>query len=86
MSGNLFFDSCAYDPVFLEAAIRQRGPDRMLFGTEVPGAGSGVMNPYTGKPSDDLLATIDAMSVLSAADRRAILHDNARRVFPLLRV
>ena len=86
VSANLFFDSCAYDPVFLEAAIRQRGPDRMLFGTEVPGAGSGVMNPYTGKPSDDLLATIDAMSVLSAADRRAILHDNARRVFPLLRV
>lgn len=83
---NLLFDSCAYDPVFLEAAIKQRGPDRMLFGTEVPGAGSGVMNPYTGKPSDDLLTTIDAIEFLSDKDRRDILHDNAKRVFPLLRV
>ena len=86
VSNNLFFDSCAYDPVFLEAAIKQRGPDRMLFGTEVPGAGSGVMNPYTNKPSDDLLATIDAMDFLSDKDKRDILHDNARRVFPLLRL
>jgi len=86
VSNNLFFDSCAYDPVFLEAAIKQRGPDRMLFGTEVPGAGSGVMNPYTNKPSDDLLATLDAMPFLSASDKRGILHDNAKRVFPLLKV
>ncbi len=86
VSKNLFFDSCAYDPVFLEAAIKQRGPDRMLFGTEVPGAGSGVMNPYTNKPSDDLLSTIDAMTFLTDKDKRDILHDNAQRVFPLLRI
>jgi predicted TIM-barrel fold metal-dependent hydrolase len=86
VSNNLFFDSCAYDPVFLEAAIKQRGPDRMLFGTEVPGAGSGVMNPYTNKPSDDLLATLNAMTFLSDRDKRGILHDNAKRVFPLLNV
>jgi predicted TIM-barrel fold metal-dependent hydrolase len=86
VTNNLFFDSCAYDPVFLEAAIKQRGPDRMLFGTEVPGSGSGVMNPYTNKPSDDLLATIDTMAFLSDKDKRDILHDTARRVFPLLRV
>ena len=51
-----------------------------------PGAGSGVLNPYTGKPSDDLLATIDAMTFLSREDKRRMLRDNARRVFPLLRV
>jgi predicted TIM-barrel fold metal-dependent hydrolase len=86
ISTNLLFDSCAYDPVFLEAAIKQRGPDRMLFGTEVPGTGSGVMNPYTNKPSDDVIATIDAIECLSQDDKLKIFHHNARKVFPLLKV
>jgi len=86
VSKNLLFDGCSYDPVFLEAAIKQRGPDRILFGTEVPGTGSGIMNPYTSKPSDDLVSTIDGMECLSAEDKRKIFHDNAKRVFPLLRV
>jgi predicted TIM-barrel fold metal-dependent hydrolase len=86
IGNNLFFDSCAYDPVFLEASIMQRGPDRMLFGTEVPGTGSGVKNPYTGKPSDDIIAVIDAMRCLSNEDKLKIFHHNARKVFPLLSV
>ena len=86
VSHNLFFDACAYDPAFLAAAISQRGPDRMLFGTEVPGTGSGIMNPYTNKPSDDLLATLDSLEFLSDEDKRKIVHDNAKKVFPLLKV
>ncbi len=82
--GNLFFDSCAYDPDFLAAAIKQRGPERMVFGTEAPGSGSAVLNPDTGLPSDDLIPVIDRMDFLSAEEKSAILCDTVRKLFPLL--
>lgn len=85
LSNNLFFDTCAYDPDFLAAAIKQRGPHRMLFGTEVPGSGSSLLNPETGKPQDDIVPVIDGMNFLTATDKANILHANARRIFPLLK-
>lgn len=84
LSGNLFFDTCAYDPWFLSAAIRQRGPARMVFGTEAPGAGSATRNPQTGRPADDVLATLNMLEFLSDQDKFAMIHDNPRRVFPLI--
>jgi predicted TIM-barrel fold metal-dependent hydrolase len=81
---NLFFDTCAYDPDFLEAAIRQRGVDQLVFGSEAPGSGTSVKNPETGRPSDDLVPVLERMTFLSADDRRKILHDNVLRVFPRL--
>ncbi|WP_156994362.1 amidohydrolase family protein [Pseudonocardia acaciae] len=84
LRANLFFDTCAYDPDFLATAIRQRGVAQMVFGTEAPGAGTGVLNPVTGRPSDDLVPVIDAMDFLSAEDRTQILHHNPRAAFPLL--
>ncbi|HZU06295.1 MAG TPA: amidohydrolase family protein [Chloroflexota bacterium] len=83
---NLFFDTCAYDPDFLATAIKQRGPERMLFGTEVPGTGSDTLNPETGRPSDDLIPVIDRMEFLATEDKVKILYENALRVFPRLRV
>lgn len=85
-SKNLFFDACAYDRDYLSAAIRQRGVDQMLFGTEAPGTGTGVINPDTGKPSDDLIPLIDSIEYLSSEDKLKIVNGNAKRVFPLLRV
>jgi len=85
VSQNLFFDTCAYDKDFLATAIKQRGVDRMLFGTEAPGTGTGVINPETGKPSDDLVPLIDSIEFLHAEDKRKIFYDNPRRVFPLLK-
>lgn len=82
---NLFFDTCAYDPWFLGAAIRQYGPKRMVFGTEAPGSGTAILNPQTGKPSDDVVAIIDRFDFLSDADKKAMFHDNPLRVFPLLK-
>lgn len=82
---NLFFDTCAYDPHFLSAALKQRGPERMLFGTEVPGSGSHLLNPVTGKPADDVLALIDSFDFLTDDDKLRIVHDNPLRVFPLLK-
>ena len=84
LSQNLFFDTCAYDPVFLEAAIKQIGPDSMVFGTETPGAGSATMNPVTGKPSDDILATIDSFDFLSEKQKIDLVHENPQRVFSRL--
>ncbi|MTD55486.1 amidohydrolase family protein [Amycolatopsis pithecellobii] len=84
LSDNLFFDTCGYDPVFLEAAIKQRGADRMLFGTEAPGSGRAV-RPETGRTSDDLVPVIGReFGWLDAAERRAIFHDNPARVCPAL--
>jgi len=86
VSKNLFFDTCAYDKDFLSTAIKQRGAERMLFGTEAPGTGSGVINPETGKPSDDMVPIIDGMEFLSAQDKLNIFGETARKIFPLLKV
>jgi len=82
---NLFFDTCAYDPWFLSAAIHQRGVSRMVFGTEAPGSGSAQYNPMTGKSSDDVVALIDKFDFLTPDQKTAIFHDNPVRVFPLLK-
>jgi predicted TIM-barrel fold metal-dependent hydrolase len=84
-TNNLFFDTCAYDKDFLTTAIRQRGPRQMLFGTEAPGSGSNLINPETGRSSEDLVPLIDRIEGLSAEDKLNIFHDNAKRVFPLLK-
>jgi predicted TIM-barrel fold metal-dependent hydrolase len=81
---NLFFDTCAYDPHFLAAALRQRGVDRMVFGTEVPGSGSHLRNPSTGKPADDVLALLEGFDFITDEERIRIINDNPRRVFPRL--
>ena len=82
---NLFFDTCAYDPWFLSAAIHQRGVENMVFGTEAPGSGSAQLNQATGRPSDDVLSLIDNFDFLSLTQKMAIVHDNPIRVFPLLK-
>ncbi len=83
---NIYFDSCAYDKDFLVAAIKQRGVDRIVFGTEAPGSGTAILNPETGKPSDDLIPLIETMDFLTADDRRKILRENAIQLFPRLKV
>lgn len=83
-SANLFVDSCAYEPNFLATAIKQVGVARMVFGTEAPGSGTAILNPETGRPSDDLVAVLERFDFLSVEDRIAILHDNPLAVFPLL--
>ncbi len=79
-SDNLFFDCCAYNEEFLSAAIKQRGVEQMLFGSEVPGSG-GAIRPETGRPGDDLVPVIDGMSSLSAEDKRKIFNGNPLKVF-----
>jgi predicted TIM-barrel fold metal-dependent hydrolase len=82
----LFFDSCAYDPYFVQTAIRQRGVDRILLGTESPGAGSHQINPQTNAPADDLVKMIDGFDFLTDDDKTAIFTTNALRAFPRLKL
>jgi predicted TIM-barrel fold metal-dependent hydrolase len=80
---NIVYDTCAHDVHYLEAAIKQRGVDRMCFGTEAPGSGRAV-RPDTGRTADDLVPVIDAYDFLSAADKTTIFQDNPAKLFPRL--
>jgi predicted TIM-barrel fold metal-dependent hydrolase len=84
-SKNLFYDSCVYDENYLEAAIKQRGIDQILFGTESPGSG-GAIRPETGKPSDDMIPMIDGLGFLSAEDKLKIFQKNPLRVFTKVKI
>jgi predicted TIM-barrel fold metal-dependent hydrolase len=83
LSRNLFYDSCGYDLIFLEAAIRQRGVPQICFGTEAPGSGRAV-RPETGRSCDDLVPVIGAMQFLSEKDKITIFNTNPATVFPVL--
>ncbi|MGH3322422.1 MAG: amidohydrolase family protein [Streptosporangiaceae bacterium] len=83
LSRNLFYDTCAYDLIFLEAAIKQRGVDQMCFGTEAPGSGRAV-RPETGRTCDDLVPVIDSFGFLSGQDKLRIFHDNPATLVPAL--
>ncbi len=83
LSQNLYFDTCALDLDFLEAAIKQRTPANILFGTETPGSGAAI-RPETGRPGDDLVPIIGAMDFLSEEEKLDIFHNNAAHVCPSL--
>jgi hypothetical protein len=53
-----------------------------VFGTEVPGSGSDLLNPRTGVGSDNVLALLHSLEFLSAAAKIDIVHHNPLRVFP----
>lgn len=83
LSRNLYYDTCAYDTLFLECAIKQRGVSQMLFGTEAPGSGRAV-RPETGKTSDDLVPVIAGYEFLSQQDKTEIFNSNPAKVFPAM--
>jgi len=84
-SKNLFYDSCVYDVSYLEAGIKQRGVDQILFGTESPGSG-GAIRPDTNRASDDMIPVIDSLGFLSAEDKLKILQKNPLKVFTKVKI
>lgn len=78
----LYYDTVLYTPDALELLIKTVGADRVLFGAECPGVGSAI-NPDTGLTFDNIVPHLRGFDWLSEADRRAILEDNARRLFKL---
>lgn len=79
---NLYFDSVLYTPEALQLLIKTVGADRVLFGTECPGTGSGV-DPATGRGMDDIRPHIERFDWLSDADKKLIFEDNAKKLYKL---
>ncbi len=71
-----------YTAQALELLFKTVGPDRCLFGTERPGVGT-AKDPKTGKWFDDVRSYIDGFDWLSAADKKTIFEDNAKKLFRL---
>ncbi|HXS26374.1 MAG TPA: amidohydrolase family protein [Steroidobacteraceae bacterium] len=78
----LYFDTVLYTPGALRLLIETVGPDRCLFGTECPGVGAAV-NPETGETMDHTAPYIQAFEWLTAAEKKMIFEENARRLFKL---
>lgn len=76
----LYFDGTLYTKETLELLIKVVGPERVLFGTETPGRG---LFKYEGRMLDDLRPVVESIDWLSAAQKKMILEDNARKVFNL---
>lgn len=76
----LYFDSALYNVESLDLLFKVVGPDRCLFGTERPGAGSKT-DPRTGRWYDDVRPLIEEISWLTAGQKEQIFHKNAEQVF-----
>jgi len=79
---NLYYDTVLYSSESLQLLIKTVGADRCLFGTERPGVGT-VKDPRTGRWLDETRFLIEAFDWLSAADKKLIFEDNAKKVFKL---
>ena len=70
----LYFDTALYNIESLKLLFRICGPERCLFGTERPGAGSKT-DPRTGKWYDDVRPNIER----SPGSRRRIRQRSSNR-------
>ena len=82
LSNNLFFDTCAHDVHFLECAFKQRGVQRMAFGTEAPGSGREPRPEGPGITGDDLVPVIGSFEFLSDTEKKDVFHHNPAKLFP----
>jgi 4-oxalmesaconate hydratase len=76
----LYYDTAVYTKDALELLIKTMGSDRLMFGTENPGSGSGF-NPKTGREMDDIAPLINSIEWLTEEDKSRIFETNAKAVF-----
>jgi OH-DDVA meta-cleavage compound hydrolase len=79
---NIWYDTVLYSSGALELLFKTVGADRCLFGTERPGVGT-VKDPRTGKWLDETRYIIEGFDWLSAAEKKMIFEDNAKKLFNL---
>jgi predicted TIM-barrel fold metal-dependent hydrolase len=79
---NLYYDTVLYSKDSLALLIKTVGADRCMFGTERPGVGT-VKDPRTGRWLDETRHLIEEFDWLSAAEKKMIFEDNAKKVFNL---
>jgi OH-DDVA meta-cleavage compound hydrolase len=79
---NIYFDTVLYSKEAIELLIKVVGPERCLFGAEMPGVGSAV-NPDTGETFDTIIPHIRGCDFISEAEKDAILGGNAMKLFKI---
>lgn len=79
---NLYYDTVLYSAESLTLLIKTVGADRCMFGTERPGVGT-VKDPKTGKWLDETRHIIEGFEWLSAAEKKMIFEDTAKKVFKI---
>ena len=80
---NVFFDTCVYHLPGIEVLVKVVPLDNILFASETVGAVRSI-DPETGHHFDDTKRYVDAITWLTAEDRRKIFEGNARRVYSRL--
>ena len=80
---NVYFDTCVYHQAGIDLLTRVIPADNILFASEIVGAVKGI-DPETGHYYDDTRRYLDAVTTLSASDKKKIFEDNARKVYPRL--
>ncbi|QJR10869.1 2-keto-4-carboxy-3-hexenedioate hydratase [Usitatibacter rugosus] len=81
--GNVFFDTCVYDPAGIDYLTRTVPVDNILFASETFGAVTAT-DPRTGYAFDDTKRHIEAAAHLDDVARAKIYSGNALRVYPRL--
>jgi 4-oxalmesaconate hydratase len=81
---NVYFDTCVYHLPGIELLTKVIPADNILFASEMVGAVKGI-DPHTGHHYDDTKRYIDQVSWLTAADKKKIFEDNAKKVYPRLK-
>jgi len=81
MLRKMYFDAALYSQEAIDLLMKVCGPDRVLFGTERPGAGNAIDSD--GRSYDDVKPLIDNVSWMTDADRKAVYEDNARSLYKL---
>jgi OH-DDVA meta-cleavage compound hydrolase len=79
---NLYYDTVLYSADALALLFKTVGADRCMFGTERPGVGT-VKDPKTGKWLDETRHIIESFEWLSAAEKKMIFEDTAKKVFKI---
>jgi 4-oxalmesaconate hydratase len=79
----VFFDTCVYHQPGIDLLTKVIPADNILFASEMVGAVKGI-DPETGHEFDDTKRYIDAVPWLTAADKKKIFEDNARKVYSRL--
>lgn len=78
----LYYDTVLYSREAVELLIKVVGPDRCLFGAEMPGVGSAV-NPETGETFDTIVPYIQECDFITDDEKAAILGGNAAKLFKI---
>ncbi len=85
LMNNVYFDTCVYHQAGIDCLTKVIPTKNILFASEMVGAVRGD-DPTTGHAYDDTKRYIDATPNLSDAEKKQVFEDNARAVFPRLKV